>query len=339
MATIRPITNKDGSRVWKARVRLGQEGRLVDRSKRFRRKVDAQRWAAKVETEAREYRAFGVTRRTVAEAIDRYVASELPELALSSQRPRRAQLRWWRERLGRYMLHEVTPDLIAQHRDSLGCSPATRNRYLAALRRVWTVAMKRWHWTDRSPAHLVATRREPEGRVRYLSSSEREALLQACRRSLSATLYPLVVLALTTGARQQELMALRWQLVDLDRQVAYVLRSKNRQRRQLALAQWSIEVLREYGEHRGHADRVFPGSFPRTAFEHALVVSGIEDFRWHDLRHTWASYMAMSGASLLEIQHAGGWKTAAMVNRYAHLSPAHVSDVVRRVDFRGLQVG
>ena len=168
------------------------------------------------------------------------------------------------------------------------------------------MAVKEWGWVENNPLAKVTKPKEPRGRVRFLDDDERERLLAACRESASPDLYPAVILALSTGARAQEVLGLRWPDVDLARRVATLHETKNGERRVLPLAGPALELLRERAKVRrldtdlvfpGRARRNKPGEPPkppapvdlRAPFETALKRAGIADFRWHDLRHTAAS--------------------------------------------------
>jgi integrase len=195
--------------------------------------------------------------------------------------------------------------------------------------------------------------KEPRGRVRFLSedsitpngvvvAGERSRLLEACQQSGSKDLYLAVVLALSTGARQQEVLGLTWRQIDFPRRVAILEETKSGERRVLPLAGHALALLRERDKvRRIDTDLVFPGRTRppkpidlRSPFETALKAAGIEDFHWHDLRHSAASYLAMNGASLAEIAEILGHKTLQMVKRYAHLSEAHTAGVVKRMNDR-----
>ena len=180
--------------------------------------------------------------------------------------------------------------------------------------------------------------REPRGRVRYLTDEERMRLLQACQASSNRALYPLVVLALATGARKMELLRLTWRDIDLRRAQIALEQTKNRERRALPLTGLALEeVARLAKVRRLDTALLFPradGRQPidiRYAWAQALHAAGITDCRFHDLRHSCASYLAMSGASLVEIAAVLGHKTLQMVQRYAHLSDAHTAGVVARM--------
>jgi integrase len=158
---------------------------------------------------------------------------------------------------------EATPDFEARrertNRRGLR-RPATTNRYLGALSHAMGVAAREWMWLDASPLPRVSRPRELRGRVRFLSESERSALLDACARSRDSRLLPLAVLALSTGARLSELTGLRWADVDLDRRMAILQETKNGDRRSLALAGRALELLTAM-----HAARVPDGCSSSSA--------------------------------------------------------------------------
>jgi integrase len=173
--------------------------------------------------------------------------------------------------------------------------------------------------------------------VRYLDEDERVRLLAVCRIAPWSRLYLMVLMAITTGARRGELLALIWRDLDLERRQAYVRTSKNGEPRVLVLV---APVLAEIARIRSRRpeDFVFasdkrPGRAMRIerAFREACVQAKIEDFRFHDLRHCCASYLAQNGASLLEIAETLGHKQLQMVRRYAHLSVASKTALADRV--------
>lgn len=215
------------------------------------------------------------------------------------------------------------------------------NYYLKTLSPALSVAGKEWGWLDDSPMRKVAKLKEPRGRVRFLSPEERQRLLAACKVSKDTSLYTLVVLALATGGRQQELLALRWPDVDLERGTVTFHQNKNGERRAIPLSGHALDILKNHACTRcTNKDEVFPSRSPipskrrriRDAWEHAVKRADIADFRFHDLQHTFASYLAMNGASLLEIAEVLGHKTLNMVKRSAHLSEAHTRGVVERMN-------
>lgn len=341
MARIIERVSAKGGKRYTAQIRtLGHS-----ESKTFSTKTAAKQWAAKREVELREKPHLAGSeahKHTLAEAIDRYIRDELPSRSASQQRNQTQQLRWWRDRLGHLLLIHVQPPALAEARDALKgeVSPATTNRYLAALGIVLSTAAKDWFWIEANPMATVSRLKEPKGRTRFLDDSgelsELDRLLDACRVSESPFLYEAVMLSLTTGGRQQEVLGLQWRDVDFETRTVTFRRTKNGETRTVGLSPEVADLLKP---RRGvGAAMLFPSphdpSRPidlRSAFETALRRAGIQDFRWHDLRHTAASYLAMEDASAVELAGVLGHKTLAMAHRYAHLSPGHVAQVSTRI--------
>jgi integrase len=185
----------------------------------------------------------------------------------------------------------------------------------------------------------VSKPKESRGRVRFLSDEERNRLLESCKISVNPCLYTVVVLALSTGARRGELLSLHWEDVDLKRGMLTFRETKNGERRSVPLTGYALEVLTKHAKiRRLNTTLVFPNSTCtqpmciRRAWDNAVERAEITNFHFHDLRHSYASYLAMNGASLLEIGELLGHKTPAMVKRYAHLTEAHTRSVVERMN-------
>ena len=340
MASINKHIADDGKITYRVRVRL--KGYPVQ-SATFDRLTDGKKWAQQTEAAIREGRHFKTAeakKHTFAEMVDRYIKSVLPSKP-KQIKDQGHQLRWWKERIGNYLLADVTTALIVQYRDDLGQnrSPATVVRYMAALSHCFTIAVNEWQWLEDSPMRKVKKPKESRGRVRYLDDDERAKLLQACKESSNEWLYMCVILALSTGMRQGELMGLKWPDVNLKDGYIILNETKNGERRRVPLTGRGLELLKQHAKvRRLDTDLLFPGKSPikpidlRRPFNNALKAAGIEDFHWHDLRHCTASYLAMNGASLAEISEVLGHKTLQMVRRYAHLSDGHVSSVVESMN-------
>jgi integrase len=368
VAVIEKRLAKDGKISFRVRVRLKGQS---EQHATFERKTDAQRWAQQTEAAIREGRHFRTSeskRRTLTELLDRYKREILPTKPRTAPFQAR-QINWWRARIGIKVLADVTAPLISEIKGDLEKgmladgsttirivdrkgdvvskpvqprSPATVKRYLAVLSHAFTVAVKEWHWLDSNPVASVSKPKEPRGRIRYLSDEEREELLKACKASSNPDILAVVVLAISTGARRMEIMSLRWKQVDLQRGVITLHETKNGEIRALPLTTKAFELMKARSTvRRIDTDLVFPSDTNprkpidlRVPFEKAVKEAGIVDFRFHDLRHTCASYLAMNGASLAEIAEVLGHKTLSMVKRYAHLSQAHVASVVQRMNQR-----
>jgi len=324
------------------RVRLQARGRPT-LSATFPRLADALEWQKRQEA-AQLMQAHFPARQaqtvTCAAMLDRYCAEVLPRKRPQTQHIQGFQLAWWREQLGHLRLTELTPRHLTAARDRLyrTHSAATVNRYLAALSHVCSVAMKEWEWLEVHPVQRIQRLREPRGRVRSLSTEEREALLAACQRSRSPYLYTVVILALTTGARKMELLRLRWSDVDCARGQVIFHERKNQERHRVPLVGEARELLQGLALRRDPRMLwVFPSCDGRTtrdireAWEVARRRAGLVDFRFHDLRHTAASYLALSGASLFEISEILGHQNVQMTKRYTHLTESHITTVVERM--------
>jgi integrase len=344
MARIKTRTATDGTPRYTAEIRL--KG-YPAQSATFKRKTDANKWIKTTESAILEGRHFKTTeakKHTLADLVDRYIKDVLPKKPKQApaQRP---QLERWKFELGSYLLADVTPALIVECRDKLLTEPTPRGeqrtpatvvRYMSALSHAFTVAVNEWQWLENSPMGKVKKPVEPRGRVRYLEEEDRIRLLKACKESPNPLLYPCVILALSTGMRQAELMGLQWQNVNLKDGYLILHETKNGERRRVPLSGHGLDLLHEHAKvRRLDTTLLFPSERNpqkpidlRKAYANALRQAEITEFTWHDLRHCTASYLAMNGASLAEIAEILGHKTLQMVKRYAHLSDGHVSNVV-----------
>jgi integrase len=281
-----------------------------------------------------------VAQPTVSDLIDLYCTEYLPTKARSTQAQYVIVFRRVRSDFGDLPLTALTPGVLRTWRQHVatGKSPGTVRRWLDTLSGLLTVAVRDLDWLESNPLRKVQKPPEPPGRVRFLSAEERERLLQACQQSRSPALYPMVLLAVTTGARKNELRSLRWRDVDLDRGLLRLAQTKNGERRAVPVPQVALEVLRGWQGPEGRdLAWVFPGPQGRgphnvtKAWYGAVKRAGLEDFHWHDLRHSCASYLAMSGASLLEIAQVLGHKSLRMTTRYTHFTQEHTAAVVERM--------
>lgn len=356
MATTQKLERKDGARY---RVLIRRAGYKVV-TKVFDKKRDAEAWARSLEgniDRVDDLPSVDARRHTLADALDEFAKAYDGKDGMVMSR-----LAWWRLEFGDMPLSRFTQAQVREGLARLARQPAkssagkartrslgrakskaTINRYLGALSTALNWTAEELKWISRNPAKGITRGKEPRGRVRYLSDEERKALLAACDGSQWAQLGLLVRLALSTGARLSELLTLTWSQIDLDRGVATVTETKNGESRTLILVGVIRNVLSQVPKtHR--TGLLFPSardpSKPR-AFRHdwnaAIQQAMLEDFRFHDLRHSCASYLAMSGASALEIADVLGHKTLAMVKRYSHLNAAHKASLLERVTSRILE--
>lgn len=351
MATIeKRVTNKGTT----YRVKIRLRG-YPPESATFERKTDALEWSKRTEADMKSGRYFGGAKRhtfqNLADEYEKHASENLRSFA-----ERKQHLRRWRDEFKDDLLSDITPQRIQKVREKLLKEPTryttrekgdgtqdsqremgirsgpTVNRYLATLSACLSYAIKCLGWLESNPCERVMRSKEKPGRVRFLSDEELACLLDACRPH--ADLYLAVILSLTTGARQSEIMTLRWSQIDVTRQTITLHQgeTKNDQARALPLVGEALALLQKRAKVRSLTDnRVFPAVKERAerrsvreVWERALATAKIDNFRWHDLRHTAASYLVMNGVTLAEVAKILGHKTMAMVLRYAHLANGHI---------------
>lgn len=352
MARISDMFRKDGTKYYRVQVRV--KG-YPSTSACFDRITDAKNWAQKTEYEMKSGIHFGdlsTRRMSLSELIDRYICNYLPtkEVTEKSKLAQIHRLYWWKQEIGNVQVKHIKPSLLTQCKEKLSkvsngrgkkYSPDTVNYYLGSLSHVFTVACNEWELIPSNPMLKVKKAKKPRGRVRYLCEMEIEKLLAACMESQNPHLYTIVILALSTGARKSEILTLTRKQVSTKNRRIILEDTKNGERRQLPLQGKALEVMKEHMKIASlETPLLFPGKVPskpteiKRAWQYALTRARIEDFRFHDLRHTAASYLAMNGARLMDIAEILGHKTLAMVKKYAHLSEDHKAEVVRKMNER-----
>lgn len=236
--------------------------------------------------------------------------------------------------VGRVMLNQINGDIIwsiVQGELKRGNKPATVNRYLATIRSLLRTARDEWQWIDSVPKiRLLPGEVE---RDRWLSKAEASQLIAAASPHLAA----LIRFALATGCRAREITGLEWCRVDLSRRTAWLNQTKNGTPRGVPLNADAVQVLQEQlGKHpqvcftyRGNPIK---WDLTNTAWGNALGKAGITDFRFHDLRHTWASWHRQSGTSTDELKDLGGWKSRSMVDRYAKFATENLARAAARIE-------
>lgn len=301
----------------------------------------------------KEVKLSEAEKHSLNEAITRYLEFEINLQRPRSQDEAKRQLRYWDRHLGYLPLSEITPARLSEHKDSLSShvittdgrgkgkkrSPATVNRYFAALGAVMTCCVEKWYWLDISPTRLVPSMPEPKGRTRFLSEDELQRLLETI--SSNKALELAVILALSTGARQAEIWSLKWNQVDMKEGRLTFIVTKNGDKRSVPIRGKAFDLMKGF---RRNLDTpyIFPSKIKskrlttsfdfKKPFNEALKKSEILDFCWHDLRHTAASYLAMNGATLREIAEILGHKSLDMVMRYSHLTKEHTAEVIEKMN-------
>ena len=339
---------KNGQSSYTVRVRV--QG-YPNQTRTFSSKRDAELWGRTLETDLQSGRlgsASSLT-HTLREAIERFQL-EKPDGygAWLHLKVNKASLDWWKAHYGSYTLAEFSTKLIVQARDRLqntpsppkkiggDCKkrrPSTCNRYVSALSSILQCALERWGWIDQNPCRQVRRLQEKNSRTRFLDDQEQEILLEACE--VDPILYDVVVLALMTGARQGELCSLKWSDVDLKNAMLVFRHTKNGETRSVPLNSIGLEILKKRfcDRNLGGEDWVFPAERSdghvevSKRFARICKNAGLENFRFHDLRHSAASRLAKAGTPILQMQEILGHKSVSMTKRYSHLRPTGLRDV------------
>ena len=226
---------------------------------------------------------------------------------------------------GKY-LYEIDPMLIEKFKTERikKVAPATVNRSLTCLKSMFNRAIDWGKFNGTNPVKKIKFLKEDNKRLRYLEKEEIAKLLQNC----SGNLKPIVILALNTGMRLGEILSLKWPNIDIKNNTIHLLYTKNGQKREVPINEQVKTALirtrkhpespyvfcKADGSHYGHV---------RKSFFTALKKSGIVNFRFHDLRHTFASHLVMSGIDLNTVRELMGHRSLEMTLRYSHLSPDH----------------
>jgi len=296
---------------------------------------------------------------TVSEAIKKFSNEYLPTKSWSTQTNYNHALNYWESNFGNLKLNELNDDDIQKARDALSSSErsdATLNRYLAAFSSMITVCIEDCKWCGiyeikddgkrkkvgnmTNPCKTIKGKAEPDSRVRFLKPKESKDLLSACTPELKDA----VMLSLLTGARKKEIWELRFDAVNFEKQTISFWKTKNGKPRTVPVDQEGIDILKRRFDNRQN-DWLFPSSSgndrkgtkkyldkPKSfekAWDSAIAKSGVEDFRYHDLRHTAASYMVMGGATLSSVCEVLGHSDISQTYKYAHLAPTHLQGAIK----------
>ena len=311
-------------------------GERVRRSAETASKAEATELHDRLKSEAwRQQKLDESPRRSWNDAVVRWCKEQSHKATAEEDK---AKLRWLDKHLGGIELDTINRDMIeriSQAKLDDQCSNATVNRTLALVRSILRKCVREWQWLDRAPT--VRMLKEPIRRIRYLTHLEADRLLA----ELPPHLRDMAAFSLASGLRAANVTGLRWSAVDLDRRLAWVHPDEAKARRAIPvpLNGDAVTVLqKQIGK-----DREFVFTFKGKPIEQvstaawykALGRAGIENFRWHDLRHTWASWHIQGGTPLHVLQELGGWASYSMVQRYAHLAADHLAPWAERLVNRG----
>lgn len=333
------LYRRPNSRHWWTRFTT-PNGQEVRRSTGTEDKKAAEEYEARLKQELWRIARMGdKPRHTWQEAVVRWIEETSHK---ASHADDLAHLRWLDGHLGAVYLDQIDRgrlhDLMsARRREKTRVSGqpvtnATINRLLSVVHAILRRAAMAWDWLAQAPT--IPLLPEPSRRIRWLTREEAERLLA----ELPPHLAEMARFALATGLRESNVTGLEWSQVDLARRVAWIHPDQAKARKAIGISLNRDAVLvlrRQQGEH---PTRVFTyqgqpvSKAGGNAWRKALVRAGISDFRWHDLRHTWASWHVQAGTPLQRLMEMGGWSSLEMVLRYAHLAPQHLQEDAARIE-------
>jgi len=327
---------------YQARVRI--KGENISRN--FTSKRDAQEWSREMESNIDRGRTTA-SKETISSVIDRYLSEK------EHPKNKATMLEWYRQHMGNKKLADVRKADFVKARDEVKkltnkrygtpFSVATVNRYSMAMASVLTVAVEEWFLLETNPARIKQIR-EDNKRDRVLTDAEQERLITALEECEEIAILPMALIAMGSGARAGELTNLRWNDVDLNQGIAILRDTKNGDSRAIPIRGYALDMLKAY---RTSWSAVPLGSafvfknlsgrapfFYYRAWDEARTKAGIPDFKFHDLRHTAASLLAMSGRSLGEVGALLGHRSVQTTKRYSHYASQHVLEMGEALEVR-----
>lgn len=346
MATIKKRERKDGTPTYMVMIRLAGYSPVT---KTFDRKADAVAWATETESAMRGRRYTDPAQAdkiTLFNALDRYINEVTVKKKPNTQDREKRAAKQVALGIGTETpISMITPSVVARYRDKRGkvVSAYTVRMEMALLSHLYKIMRKEWEIPCANPVSDVDRPAPPKGRTRFLTQKEAQSLLESCGNRRNKMLRSFVLAMLHTGMRPSEAAGVKWRQVDLAKRILLLEDTKTGGNRVVPLTTALIDELVRIKQGRGgdeyvfltdkqaslHAPR-FSQAF-RMAFIAARKEAGVPDIRMHDLRHTAASYLLMSGCDLRTLADILGHTTLAMVQRYTHLLDAHKIDAVDKI--------
>jgi integrase len=316
------LYKRAGTPYWWVRFRVS--GVEVRRSTGTQDRARAEQFEKKLRDAAWEQSRLGVQRYTWDEAIARWLRENAAKRSLQRDKDAFAAAAPYFEG---GILQEITRAELAKFRQILedGRAPGTVLRMLAPIRAVLRACVG-WGWLTEAP--IITMPKIERGEPRFITRAQFEKLA----KELPEHLQPMARFSVETGQRFSSVAGLQWTAVDLKRRHAYVTGSTSKSKRPIAMplnaaavavvkAQVGKHPVYVFADHKGRA----PIGSVKTAWGNAVKRAGLDGFRWHDLRHTWASWHTMNGTPPIVLKELGGWASLAMVERYSHLSAGHLA--------------
>ncbi|GJD55517.1 integrase [Methylobacterium dankookense] len=327
MASIRKLRGR-----WQAAVR--RKG-MAPRSKSFDTKGEAERWARNLEAELDRCGTLPDTRlaenTTLAQILTRYRSEVSPTKRSHVSEVSRLSAILRRPICYRTLALLSTADLAAYRDERLKkVAPATVIRELNTISHAIDTARREWGiYMAQNPCKLVRRPSPPKGRTRRLEGNEEQLLLAAADAGRVRYLRPLIELAIETGMRRGELLALRWEHVDLTQRVAHLSMTKNGTSRDVPLSGRAVETLRRLQAAETKTVFTAAPNAVRLAWERLVRRVGLQDLHLHDLRHEAVSRLFEKGFNTVEVASISGHRELRMLQRYTHLRAADLAERLR----------
>ncbi len=327
---------KDSDLWWMS---IRHNGRKIQKSLETPDRKLAKAIEAKVRTELVEGTYFEkpIGRdKTFSQLIDRFMKEHAPKVSVGQQRSYSTSSKHLLKFFGEANLLSISPKMISRYkvlRREAGLKPATINREVAMLSKAFNLAIREWEWLEINPVSRVSKEKEDNERDRWLSVDEEVSLLD----NSPEWLRDIILFNLHTGLRQDELLSLLWDRVDLFRKTILIADTKNGKPRTIPLNKTALGILESKSRVISIRSRIVFHSKSgtkidkhnlRRAFVTAKERASIEDFTFHGLRHTFATRLAQSGVDLYKISKLLGHKDIKTTQRYAHHCPDSLRDGV-----------
>jgi integrase len=297
---------------------VSPNGERVRHSAKTGDKAQAQEYHDKLKAELWRQQKLGEKPdRKFEEAAVKYLKEKDQKSSLSEDA---RHISFWLKHFRGRGLRTITRQEVADILDQKEGTPATKNRYMATLRGMLNLAWREWEWISGCPK--FRSYKGEKARIRWITKEDAGRLLDALPSRLKAP----AEFALLTGLRQANVFGLRWEQINMQTRTAWVRAEDAKAKKAIPvpLNQDAVDILK--GQIGKHLELVFGDvKLHSDEWKRVLKRAGIKDFRWHDLRHTWASWHMQAGTPLHVLKELGGWSDMRMVLRYAHLSQEHLS--------------
>ncbi len=280
------------------------------------------------------------SKKTFNDMMERFMMEHAPKVSNNMQRSYTVSLKHLIPYFGKTNLTSISAKMISRYkilRRDEGARPASINKEQAMLSKAFSLCIREWEWLRDNPVSRVQNEKLNNEIDRWLTDAEEIRLLESC----SEWLREIVVFCLHLGLRKEELLSLEWSRVSLLRKTILIKETKNGKPKTLPLNKVALGILEQRSKVRSIKNDLvffnsqgakFSGYNIWKAFNDALEKAGIENFRFHDLRHTFATRLAQAGVDLYKISKLLGHKDIKMTQRYAHHCPDSLRDGVEMLE-------